>query len=424
MKIAIASSGLGVVTRGIETWALETALALHAAGIDVTLYAGGELPPGTETGNLPVVTLAKCPRTGNKARRLARWTPGPLWRLGLKSDYGWEQACFWWALRGELNRSEADILHVQDPMMAWWNLWGRKHGRVTTLEILAHGTEEPLTFLQQFPRLQHLAPWHLEQARSAVPINQQPTTPQLPLPPTTINHQPSTLQDPWTALPNFVDTTVFRPVASRDEQRDLRAKHGLPTEGMIVGSSAALKRDHKRVDHLIREFAAAWQACPADGRPHLLLVGASQADTPALRTLAEESAPGAITFCENVPHDQTPELYRCMDIFVLASIFEMMPIAVLEALASGLTMITNDHPVLAWMTGSHGENADAMAVEMGPTGALAASLQNLLSTTRPPDAGAHSRQRATTMFSKDAVIADYIRYYERILAGEEVTGNG
>ena len=159
MKIAIASSGLGVVTRGIETWALETALALHAAGIDVTLYTGGELPAGTTTGDLPVVTLAKCPRTGNKAQFLARWTPGPLWRLGLKSGYGWEQACFWWSLRKHLNRSHADILHVQDPMVAWWNLWGRKHGRVTALEILAHGTEEPLTFLQKFPRLQHLAPW-------------------------------------------------------------------------------------------------------------------------------------------------------------------------------------------------------------------------------------------------------------------------
>ena len=405
MKIAIASSGLGVVTRGIETWALETALALHEAGVDVTLYAGGELPAGTESGDLPVVTLAKCPRTGERARLLARWSPGPLWRLGLKSGYGWEQACFWWALRGELNRSEADILHVQDPMVAWWNLWGRKHGRVKAIEILGHGTEEPLSFLQQFPNLQHLAPWHLEQAEK----NQ---------PPATINEQPTTPQNLWTALPNFVDTAVFRPVASREEQRELRAKHGLPTEGIIVGSSAALKRGHKRVDHLIREFAAAWQACPADARPHLLLVGARQADTPALQVLAEESAPGAITFCENVPHDQMTELYRCMDIFVLASIFEMMPIAVLEALASGLTMLTNDHPVLAWMTGSHGENADAVAVEMGPAGALAAALQKHLGTTREPDAGARSRERAVKMFSKEAVIGDYVRYYERILVGE------
>ena len=70
-------------------------------------------------------------------------------------------------------------------------------------------------------------------------------------------------ETPIEVIPNFVDTAELRPVASRDEQRNLRAKHGLPTNGIIVGSSAALKRDHKRVDHLIREFAAAWQACPA-----------------------------------------------------------------------------------------------------------------------------------------------------------------
>ncbi len=30
--------------------------------------------------------------------------------------------------------------------------------------ILAHGTEEPLEFLEKFEYVQHLAPWHLEQA--------------------------------------------------------------------------------------------------------------------------------------------------------------------------------------------------------------------------------------------------------------------
>ena len=40
MRIAIASSGLGHVARGIETWALDTAAALAARGVDVTLFGG------------------------------------------------------------------------------------------------------------------------------------------------------------------------------------------------------------------------------------------------------------------------------------------------------------------------------------------------------------------------------------------------
>jgi hypothetical protein len=41
MRIAIASSGLGHVQRGIEAWARSLAEMLHARGEDVVLYHGG-----------------------------------------------------------------------------------------------------------------------------------------------------------------------------------------------------------------------------------------------------------------------------------------------------------------------------------------------------------------------------------------------
>ena len=37
-----------------------------------------------------------------------------------------------------------------------------------TRTILAHGTEEPLSFQRKITYLQHLAPWHLEEARAAL----------------------------------------------------------------------------------------------------------------------------------------------------------------------------------------------------------------------------------------------------------------
>lgn len=42
MRVAVASSGLGHVARGIETWAKDTAEALTVGGADVSLFAGGE----------------------------------------------------------------------------------------------------------------------------------------------------------------------------------------------------------------------------------------------------------------------------------------------------------------------------------------------------------------------------------------------
>ncbi len=86
----------------------------------------------------------------------------------MKSTYGWEQFTFWMLLWPKLRRGKFDILHVQDPMVANWCRLFRKWGLVKTKEILAHGTEEPVEFLEKFEYVQHLAPWHLSEALKAL----------------------------------------------------------------------------------------------------------------------------------------------------------------------------------------------------------------------------------------------------------------
>ena len=66
--------------------------------------------------------------------------------------------------------------------------WARRLGLVRTRTILAHGTEEPLSFQRQITYLQHLAPWHREEARAA-----------------------GAWKPTWTVIPNFIDTDVFHP---------------------------------------------------------------------------------------------------------------------------------------------------------------------------------------------------------------------
>jgi hypothetical protein len=215
MKIAIASSGLGHVARGIETWALDTAQALHEHDIDVMLFAAEDPlteaqrtqsqrtttkhtkhtkknneesgtknqepttrnpEPGTlqpkplQPKNLPppclrvsVVKIDCLKRDDPRAARWARRLPNFLWRWGLKTTYGIEQFTFWLHLWRKLNKGHFDILHVQDPILADWCRRFRRLGLVKTKEILGHGTEEPPEFLRKFNYLQQLAPWHLEQ---------------------------------------------------------------------------------------------------------------------------------------------------------------------------------------------------------------------------------------------------------------------
>lgn len=204
MKIAVASSGLGHVSRGIETWAKDTAEAIEekaesrklkaetgkaemhpgsrlrgntkrrrrefgmaGEGLEVVLFAGGREKEdrGQSSEVRPETIVLRCARRGSPAAKiLAKLTPGPMWRWGLKSVYGWEQFTFWLLLWPRLVRGRFDILHVQDPMLAYWCMKFRRLGLVRTKEILAHGTEEPPEFLARFDYVQHLAPWHEEQA--------------------------------------------------------------------------------------------------------------------------------------------------------------------------------------------------------------------------------------------------------------------
>jgi len=412
MRIAIASSGLGHVARGIETWALDTAAALAARGVDVTLFGGA----GVErrgSMELRVVTLPGLKRTDRRAAFWAKALPGCTWRWGLKDTYGLEQFCFWRRLEPQLRRGGYDILHVQDPMLAYWCRRARKRGRLRAKEILAHGTEESLDFLRQFEYVQHLAPWHLRQSELAAGESSDQPSP--------AGHgvagERGLGEGNWTAIPNFVDTEVFRPVECEDEKQQCRAEFGIPADAFVIGTAAAVKRHHKRIDYLIREFAAVnagSRHSRTSARPYLVIAGSRQKDTDELVAMARDRAGDRVRILLDLPRDTMPGFYRALDVFVLASVFEMMPIAVLEALASGIPVVANNHPVLRWMVGADLVPGGEM-VDMATEGALADCLQGIGPAWRDRR-GASARRRALEAFSRDVVVDAYTAYYAKVMA--------
>ena len=279
-----------------------------------------------------------------------------------------------------------DILHVQDPQVAVLFEHLRRMGISRPRPILGHGTEEPPELLRKLSYLQHLAPNYLEEWEA-----QRPTT-QLSF-----------------AVPNFVDTKRFRPAATAEEKLAARRELGLPDTGLVFLSVGALKKHHKRVDYLMREFRDWLAAAQTDAV--LVVVGAREAQTPKLHALRAELGCEAITLVENAPRERVLTYLQAADVFTLASLHEMMPIAVLEAIACGLPVACNADPTLEWMVGPGGQPAD-----ISQPGGLRAQFSRLAEGAARAKFSAAARGRADALFSEDAVVRQILEMYSRVAA--------
>jgi 1,2-diacylglycerol 3-alpha-glucosyltransferase len=279
LRIAIASSGVSHVKRGIETWAVDLARALRARGTEAVLFQGsGE--EGEHRITIPCLT-----RGSARNDALSRRAPGVFWRLGLKSSYEIEQTTFALNLLRSRKANRFDILHTQDPHLA--RILDRAHRAklFSPRVLLAHGTEEPPEYLAGFSYLQHLAPQHAEEIR---------------------DYQKPGMR--WFVGPNFVDTDRFRP----GRNPALRSRLGIPEDAFVVVTTAAVKRHHKRIDYLIDEFATF--ANLASGDTHLIVAGASTDDTPQLQEQAHDKSGRKIHFLLDRPHEEMPDILRAGDL--------------------------------------------------------------------------------------------------------------
>jgi glycosyltransferase involved in cell wall biosynthesis len=375
MKIAILSSGLGHVARGIETWAADTARTLHDLGEEVTLFRGSGRPRAVYEKVCRSVR-----RSSSVNRLLNRVLPGPFWRAGLGNPYDIEQTTYALNLIPRLGR-RYDIVHTQDPLAALILQNAHKLGLVRAPVILAHGTEEPFEFLCKIDYLQHLAPHHLEEARAT-----------------------GCWRETWTAIGNFVDTDVFHPGAAPA----LREAHGIGPDAVVVLSVAAVKRHHKRIDYLIDEVAALLERSAAD--VHLVVAGARTAQTDGLASSARTRLGSRAHFLLDQPRRCMPKVYRMGDVFALCSLKEMMPIALLEAAASGLPCLVSTHPVVAWMSGPGGEG-----VRMEQPGALSRALVAYLDAGHRHTKGQAARRHAVETFGKDVIVRRYLDMYDQVV---------
>ncbi len=151
------------------------------------------------------------------------------------------------------------------------------------------------------------------------------------------------LADRFEFIPTWVDTTVFHPLSGSDtfkasDRTDLRRRLGVDTAARMLVFVGRLD-NQKDPLLLLQAFARVLERNQA---LHLLMIGDGN-----LRARVEEAAMqgvlrGKVTLMGVRPAAEIADVLRVCDLFVLSSAYEGMPIAVLEALASGVPVVTTD----------------------------------------------------------------------------------
>lgn len=128
------------------------------------------------------------------------------------------------------------------------------------------------------------------------------------------------------AVPNGIDEHKFRP-AEAAERNELRARHGFSRLTVLVPARMSIEKNHPTVLGVARAV------------PELdfVLVGTGYLEGP-LRRL---STPNVRFLGQRT---DMPELYRAADLVLQPTIAENQSLATLEALGSGVPVVTNDIP--------------------------------------------------------------------------------
>lgn len=365
MRVALVSTRLGYVERGFESFTRNLFDTLRGS-LDITLFKAAGRPMDDEK----VVTnlrdqagvLSRLPLSFEQRRRY--------------SEYSFATGMLPWLRRGRY-----DIVHFSEYDLGSMLLRYRRWFGFDYALLFSNGAPAPPNLCRNFDYTQEVNKIRLDDALEAG------------LPESRLR-----------LVPYGIDCQRFSAV-DVEEKRSLRRKYGIPEHRTVVACAAAIKRHHKRIDHLVEEFA---------GLPReeffLVVAGARTEETPGLVALADARLGDSYRFL-TLPHESMHDLYQLADVFVLPSLTEGLPIVVLEAMASSLPVIVHHDPLYLWAVGD-----SRATIDMAKPGELRRAIERLARDPRlRHDLGASLMHATRARFDWANLKAEYLALYEDVL---------
>jgi len=208
-------------------------------------------------------------------------------------------------------------------------------------------------------------------------------------------------------IPNAVDSGLFDPRLFDPDR--IREKYEISGDNIIL--FAGRLTTQKGLEYLLRAIALVKREIQ---HFKLLLVGKGPQENALKDLSAALGIADYVFFLGDIPHCRMPELYSLADIFVLPSLSESFPNAMLEAMAM-------EKPVVATRVGVIPEiivnGESAITVKPGETRQLADEIVRVLSDEKLSKRIAfNGRKLVTTKFTWDYVVGRTVQLYEKALS--------
>lgn len=208
---------------------------------------------------------------------------------------------------------------------------------------------------------------------------------------------------------NGVDLRPFEGVKG---QRDIRSVLGVPESAVVVGSISRLDEPKKGVGVLLRAARIVLSRCPD---VHFVICGEGYSRVP-LNSLANELGIGDRVHFLGY-WDDALEVYRSLDIFVLPSLSEGFPTVNLEAMASGLPVITTN---VGGAAEAVTDGVCGFVVPPRNEAALAGAIVRLCKdASLRVTMGTRGKKAVNEMFSSDTTARGVLGVYREMIGRQE-----
>lgn len=199
---------------------------------------------------------------------------------------------------------------------------------------------------------------------------------------------------------NGIDTVLFQP-APESRRAAARRSFGIPDGQTVIGAMGRLSPE--------KNFSALAAVAAALPGVRVIIGG----DGPLRGALEQAFRPfgGRVSLCGRV--DDRENFYAALDLFVLPSLFEGLPMALLEAMACGLAPVASRLPDIRRAVQ---DSKEGLLFEPGSPDGLVAAVQTLVADPRCRNQmGLAARARCVRDFSAGHMAMSVAQIYRRVL---------